>query len=116
MVNGASSLFFKASRSLRQSDFLSFPLFIVVMEVQNKMLLRTRDMELKGLKVGEDKQMEEVTHLFFTDYTLVLCELEERIMLNLKCILLSFQVVSILNINLAKSELMSWVVGGMLSI
>lgn len=44
---------------------------------------------------------------FFNDDTLVFYELEESIMLNLKCVLSSFQTVYGLNINLAKSEFVS---------
>lgn len=76
------------------------------MEALNKLLLRVRELELfKCLNVDMDYHMEEVAHLFFMDDNLVFYEPEERAILNLRCVLLSFQVVSELNINLIKSKL-----------
>lgn len=69
--------------------------FIIVMEALNKMHLRARYFELfKGLKVGDGERVEEVNHLFFVDDTFLFYELSKRTLLNIKCILLSFQVVS----------------------
>lgn len=48
--------------------------------------------------------MEKVTYLFFTDDLILFYKLNEKVMFNLKCVLLSFQAVSSLNINLTKSE------------
>lgn len=68
-----------------------------------------------GLKVGDGERVEEITHLFFVDDTLLFYELNERFLLNIRCILLSFQAVLCLNINLAKSELVRLGRGGMLT-
>lgn len=66
----------------------------------------------KGLKAGEGELTEEVTHLFFTDNTLVLCEADEGTLLNLRCVLRCFQALSSLKINLTKSELVRLGDGG----
>lgn len=65
------------------------------MEAFDTILLRNKELGLfKDLKVGEGEHMEKVTHLFFTNDTLVFCEPDEMIILNYRYILLSFQAVS----------------------
>lgn len=44
MLNGGLSTFFKASRGIRQGDTFFPPLFIIMMEVLNKLLVRARDL------------------------------------------------------------------------
>lgn len=46
-----------------------------------------------------------MSYLFFVDDTLICCKLKEEMILNLRCILLCFQALSRLNINLNKSEM-----------
>lgn len=60
-----------------------------------------------GLCVGVGERREEVTHLIFADEVLLFCVLEKEAFLNLRCVLMGFQVVSGLNINLPKSELVT---------
>lgn len=65
MVNGGPYSFLKASRDLRKSDPLFPLLFIILMKVLNKKLLRGTKLEFfKGLKVGEGKHTEKVAHFF----------------------------------------------------
>lgn len=117
MVNEGPSSFFKASKGLRQGNPLSPPLFIVVMEVLNTNAVKSQKLELfKCLKLGEGEHMKEVIHIFFVDNILVPCEPDERVILNLICILLSFQAVSELNIKLAKPKLVRLGDGRMLLI
>lgn len=86
MVNRGPFSIFKASRGLIQGNQLFPLLFIVVMEALNKWMLKVRELELfRGLKLYGDEHTEEVTHLFFADYTLMFCELEEKTMLNPMC-------------------------------
>lgn len=76
------------------------------METLNKMLLRGRELELfKGLKVDKSKDMEEVIHLLFYWWHFCVLWTGWEAILNLISILLSFQAVSDLIINLTKSEL-----------
>lgn len=55
--------------------------------------------------MGVGDHVEEVIHLFFADNTLLFCESYKRVMLHLRCVLMGFQVVLGLNINLSKSEI-----------
>lgn len=106
MVNGGPSSFSKDSISHRQGDPLSRFLFIIVMEDLNKMILRAYELGIfTGLKVKDGKHAKEITDICFADDTLLSCDPSERILLNIRCILLSFQVVLDFNINLEKSEL-----------
>lgn len=75
------------------------------MEPLNKLFIRVRELGFfSGIKVDEGKTIKEVTHLFFANDTLF-CQSQERFLLNLKCVMLCFQVVSGLNINLVKSKM-----------
>lgn len=77
LLNGGLSSFFKASRGLRKGDTLSLLLFIIIMEVLNKLLLKARELHLfKGMKVDMQGEEVEITRLFFVDDTLLLCELD----------------------------------------
>lgn len=68
------------SRHLEVSPlFIHLFLFIVVIEVLNKFLLKAKELDLfKGLKVGKREKSEDVSHLFFMDDTLVFCKPNER--------------------------------------
>lgn len=105
LINGGPSEVFKATRGVRQRDPLSPLLFILVIGALNGMLCRVKDLQLvKGISVGRKNHTVEVSHLFFADDTLVFCQPEERILLNLRCVLLCFQLVSRLKINLDKKK------------
>lgn len=60
---------------------------------------------MRGVWVGRRNQQIEVTHLFFADDTLIFCQLDERVILGLSCILMCFQAFSVLDINLNKSDM-----------
>lgn len=101
-----TSTFFRTSRGLRQEDPLSPFLFIVEMEALNRMLVKVREHNLfQDLSVGKGDVREEVTHFFFTDDVLLFCEPEKKALLSIRCVLMGFQVVLRLNINLTKLEL-----------
>lgn len=64
---------------------------MIVMEGVNKLLTRSRELGLfSGLKMGEGEMTEEITYLFFANDILLFCQLEERSLLNLRCVLLCF--------------------------
>ena len=73
-------------------------------EVLNQVLLRASNMGLfQGLKVGRQEVL--LTHLQFTDDTLLFCEANEESLQNIKGLLLSFQSFSGLAINYSKCGL-----------
>lgn len=57
--------------------------------------------------VGRNNQQVEVSHLFFANDTMIICQLVEEMVLNLRAVLLYFQAVQGLDINLDKSEMVS---------
>ena len=112
MINESSSGFFQSSRGLRQDDPLSPYLFVLTMEALS-CLLRSAVNEgfLLACKArsrgGEGVQ---VSHLLFADDTLVFYGASKDQLLYLSWILMWFEVMSRLRINLDKSELIP--VGG----
>lgn len=108
-VNGGPSAFFNTSRDLKQGDPLSPLLFIIVMETLNKMIDKVRELNMmKDITVGNGDKQIEISHPFFADDTLFFCQPDISTLLNLRCIMLCFQAVSGLNINLDKSELVEF--------
>lgn len=106
LINGGPSVFFKASRGLRQRDPLSLLLFIIMMEAFNGLLSRALELLLiRGINIGRGDNSIEFSHLFFANDTLIFCQQEVGILRHLTCILLLFQAVSGLSINLSKSEM-----------
>lgn len=76
------------------------------MNAFNKFLLKARALKLvEGTVLENNGEKVEKTHLFFVDDSLIFCESDAGMLLNLWCILLCFQAVSGLKINLRKSEL-----------
>lgn len=81
---------------------LSPLLFIIVMwlleQGREKNLLR-------GIITGNNRKQLEISHLFFADDIQIFCQPEIPMLLNLRCILLCFQTISELKINMYKFEL-----------
>lgn len=106
MVNGSPSTFFSATRGLRQGDPLSPLLFIIAMKGLNKLIEKAKNLHLlRSIKVGNFGKQLEITHLLCADDSLMFCQLDVNSLLILRWILLCFQAVSSLKINLHKSEL-----------
>ena len=76
MVNGTSSDFFQSSRGLKQGDSLSPYLFVIVLETFSCLLKRAMNGGfLTACKVrGRGCEGAQVSHLLFTEDTLVFCE------------------------------------------
>lgn len=69
-------------------------------------MARATDLQLlRGATMERDDNVVQVSHFFFADNTLIFCQPEVRNLIHLRCVLLCFQTVSGLNINLSKSEL-----------
>jgi hypothetical protein len=107
LVNGTPSGFFSSSRDLRQGDPLSLLLFVIVMEALSKLFYITVQRGfLSGFSVGSGSNgVINISHLLFADNTLVFCGAKSDHLLYLCMLLLSFEAVSGLKINLDKSVL-----------
>jgi len=106
LVNGSPFGLFNSSRGLRQGDPLSPFLFVVVKEALSKMFSVTVDNgHLSGFSVGSRLLMVNISHLLFADDTLVFCEANPSHLRYLRVLLLCFEAVSSLKVNLARSLL-----------
>uniref|UniRef100_A0A2N9IDN0 Reverse transcriptase domain-containing protein n=1 Tax=Fagus sylvatica TaxID=28930 RepID=A0A2N9IDN0_FAGSY len=87
LINGTPCGFFPSSRGLRQGDSLSPLLFVLVMEALSRLMDRA------------------VARGYLEDDTLVFCGATRDQLYHLKGVLLCFEAVSRLRINLGKSEI-----------
>ena len=107
MINGSPCGFFGSTRGLGQGDLLSPLLFVLVMKAPGRMLDKAVHVGcMLGFNVGnlEGRSMA-VSHLLFADDTLIFCEADLDQILILCMILIWFEAVLGLKINLGKSEL-----------
>ncbi|XP_057730401.1 uncharacterized protein LOC130945711 [Arachis stenosperma] len=104
LVNGSPSKPFKMEKGLRQGDPLSLFLFVLVVDVLNRMIREAvRNGWISPLLVGRDNI--ELSHLQFADYTILFCLPEEETVRNYKRLLRCFELMSGLSINFEKSNL-----------
>ena len=99
----------EAIGGLRQGDPLSPFLFILVMEAFSRMLDKAAlQGRLSGFNAGSSNARSLlVSHLLFADDALVFCDANIDHMLTLRMVLIWFEAVSSLKINLGKSELVA---------
>ena len=109
LINGSPTGFFQSSRGLRQRDLISPYLFVIGMEALSRLLLKAWDDGfILGFKVeGRGGGGEEISHLLFADDTIVFCEAFEEQLTFLCCLLMWFEAMSGLKINLEISEMIS---------
>ena len=107
LVNGSPAEFFESSMGLRQEDPLSPMLFLVMMEVFNKMKKRTEGTGLlRGFKADSRRGRGVcVSHLLFVDNTILFCDANVEQILHVWMLLLCFQAVTRLKVNVLKSEM-----------
>ena len=100
-------MFFESSRGLRQGDPLPLLLFVLVMEALGRMLDKTvHDGYMSGFGVGRlEGRSLAVSRLLFANDTLIFCDADLDQVLFLRMILIWFELVSGLKLNLGKSEL-----------
>ena len=108
MVNGSPAGFFQNSRGLRQGDPLSPYLFVIGMEALSRLLNRAMDGNfLSGSQiVGRDGVGSVISHLLYADDTLLFCGTSKDQLKYLSWILMWFEAMSGLRINLNKSEIL----------
>ena len=107
LINGSPAGFFPSSRGLRQGDPLSPYLFVIGMEALSCLINRAVDGNyLSGSRVANGRREElAISHLFYADDTLIFCEADSDQLKFLSWILMWFEAMSGLKINLAKSEI-----------
>jgi hypothetical protein len=122
LINGSPSGFFGSSRGVRQGDPLSPFLFVLVMEAFSRMIdaIYSRGLILGFFVSSRDHDRVEVFHLLFADDTLVSCGADASQINYMGALLVCFEAVSGLKVNLTKSSLIpigsfddgiSWLVG-----
>ena len=106
-MNGSPTGFFQGSRGLRQKDPLSPYLFVIVMEAFSCLMKRAVDggFLTPCLVRGRRGEGVQITHLLFADDTLVFCEAKEDQLTHLCWLLMWFEALSGLKVNMEKSEL-----------
>ena len=107
LVNGVLDGFFPSSKGLRQGDPLSLYLFVLGMKVLDAL---SRRVVIGGFRSGCSirggrRPNLKISHLFFADDTVVLCEANKDHLTHSSWILFWFEVASDLRINLDKSEI-----------
>lgn len=105
IINSSPEGFFQSQRGLRQGDPLSPFLFILVMEGLNSMIRKASENGwIKGFPANANRENNvEITHLLYTDDSLVFCEVEVTQIRHLWAILTIFGGISGLHVNWHKS-------------
>ena len=108
LVNGSPAGFFQNSRGLRQGDPLSPYLFVIGMEALSRLLNRSVDGNyLSGSKIADrDGVGSVISHLLYADDTLLFYGANKEQLKYLSWILMWFEALSGLRINLNKSEIL----------
>ena len=89
---------------MRQGDLLSPMLFLVMMEVFSKMIKRAKGAGLfRGFRAdGRRGGGVCVSHLLFVDDTILFCNADEEQILHVRMLLLYFQAMTGLKVNVLK--------------
>ena len=107
LINGSPCGFFESSRGLRQGEPFSPLLFVLIIEAHGRILDKVvHDGHMSGFGVGHlEGRSLAVSRLLFADDTLIFCDVDLDQVLFLRMILIWFEAVSSLKINLGKSKL-----------
>ena len=109
LVNGTPSGFFLSSRGLRQGDPLSPYLFVLGMEALSGLIeSEIQGGFLLGCHIGrKNGEGMVVSHLLYANDTLLFCRVDQEKLSHLSWLLMWFESISCLRINLNKSEIIS---------
>ena len=120
LANGSPSQFFSASRELRQGDPISPLLFLLIMEVFTMVNSATTVGLISGFSVARlNEFVTDVSALLFADDTIIFCDNDCEQIVNLRCILIWFEAVSRLRVNLSKSSIVpvgQWTISNCLQV
>ena len=107
LINVSLANIFGSLRGLRQGDLLSPMPFLIMMEVFSRMLRRVEGVSLIcGFKAeGRRGGGECVSHLLFANDTILFCNANVEQILHIRLLLLCFQAVTGLKVNIQKSEM-----------
>ena len=107
LINGFPVGFFGSSRGLLQGDLLSLLLFLLVMEVLSRLLKRTKDGGfLNGFQASLNTSGGlHISHLLFADATILFCDASEEQLLHIRMVLIFFEAIIGLKVNVGKSEI-----------
>ena len=108
LINGTSVGFFQSTRGLRHGDPLYPYLFVLGMDILSRLINKTVEGNfLAGCKIrgrGEEEELE-LSHLLYADDTLLFCKDNPDHLAHLGWILMWFEALSGLKINLDKNEI-----------
>ena len=107
LINGSLAGFFPSSRGLRQGDPLSPFLFVIGMEALSCLINRVVDENyLVGNRIAAGRgENLSISHLFYADDTILFCKVDSDQLKFMSWILMWFEGMSGLKINLNKSEI-----------
>ena len=107
IVNGSPIGFFYCSQGLRQGDPLSPLLFLLIMEVLSRMLkIASERGFIKGFQVGRiGNSSVSVSYLLYVDDTILFCDAHPEQLLYIRTVLICFEAVTGLKVNMTKSEI-----------
>ena len=107
LVNGTPSSFFRSSSGLRKGDPLSLYLFVITMEALSYLIGRAVERGfLSGCRIcGRNGEGVVISHLLYADDTILFCGANQDQMMYLSWLLMWFEAISGLRINLNKSEI-----------
>ena len=107
LISGSPASFFPSSRGLRQGDPLSPYLFVIGMEALSCLINRVVEGNyLSGSRIADGRREElAISHLIYADDTLFFCEADKDQLKFLSWILMWFEAMTGLKINLNKSKI-----------
>ncbi|XP_018838443.2 uncharacterized protein LOC109004362 [Juglans regia] len=107
LINGCPTGFFSSSHNLRQGDPLSSFLFVISIEALSKMIsAMVAHGFMARFSIGDpNRGIITLSHLHFTNDTLLFCEADRNQLKSLKALLLCCEVVLDLKVNFDKLEI-----------
>ena len=106
LINGTPSGFFQSFKGLRQGDPISLCLFVIAMKALSRLILKAQEGGfISRFTIGErGGDGEEISHLLFANDTIIFCKASQQQVTHLCWLLMWFEAMSRLKINLEESE------------